>query len=91
MCFTNNLTSPSFLKTNTVFLTQYGGIEINQGHEVVDLQARRQPGPHDEQGNTGTAFEHGHLVELPVLHGELSVVSGKNQDGVVEQAGLSQS
>lgn len=40
------------------FLTQNSGIEINQRHQLVDLQARHQAGSHDHQGNMGTAFEH---------------------------------
>lgn len=78
---------------NTVFcpfLTQYSGIEINQRHKLVDLPARYQPRPHDEQGNMGTALKHGHLVELPVLHGQLPVVSRKDHNSVVKEAGFSQ-
>lgn len=71
------------------FLTQNGGKEINQGHKLVDLQTRFQAGSHNHQGNMGTTFKHWHLIELPVLHGELSVVSCKDHHSVVEQATVS--
>lgn len=39
----------------------------------------------------GTAFKHGHFVELPVLHGQFAVVGREYDDGVVEQMGFPQS
>lgn len=70
------------------YLTQYGGIEVNQGHRVADLQARLQPRAHDEQGDMGAALKHGHLVELAVLHGQLSMVSSEDHYSVVQQPSL---
>ncbi|TNN38853.1 hypothetical protein EYF80_050972 [Liparis tanakae] len=75
----------------TTSLCARSGIEVNQGHKLLDLQARHQPGPHDQQGDMGAAFKHRHLVELPVLHGQLSVVRRKDHNSVVQQAGRSQS
>lgn len=71
-------------------LTQHSGIEINQRYKLVDLLARDEPRPHDEKGNVGASFKHRHLIELPVLHGQLPVVSRKYHDCVVKHAGLSQ-